>query len=47
MLSEIQGVEKVDVDFAQKTATVTVKKGTDTTAVAAALSGRYSGKLKE
>ena len=47
MLADVEGVEDVNVDFATKTATVKVEKGTDANTVVSALGGRYSGKLKE
>ena len=46
-LSKVEGVEEVEVDFASKTATVTVKAGTKPEDVAKGLSGKFSGTVKQ
>lgn len=46
-LAKVDGFKDVEIDFASKTAKVTVEKGTDSAAVAKALSGKYSGELKK
>ena len=44
---KVDGVQACEISFEEKTATVTVKKGTDPEVVAAALTGQFSGTLKE
>ena len=45
-LQSVSGVVSASVDYASKTVTVKVKKGTDPKDVAAGLTGQYSGTLQ-
>ena len=45
-MKKVDGVSDCVVDFASKTATVHVKKGTSPESVAAGLSGKFTGKVK-
>ncbi|MAB89972.1 MAG: hypothetical protein CMJ90_10995 [Planctomycetes bacterium] len=45
-LLEVSGVQSCDVSFDTKTAIVKVAKGTDPKAVAAGLSGKFSGSVQ-
>ncbi len=45
-MEAVPGVNKVDVDFDAKTATVTMDAGTKPADVAKALSGQFSGSVK-
>ena len=45
-LLEVPGVKSCEVSFDAMTATVTAKKGTDPEAVAAGLSGKFSGTVQ-
>jgi hypothetical protein len=47
MLEVVPGVQDVSVDFSEKTATVTVAKGTPVATIAAGVSGRFSAKIKQ
>ena len=46
MLTKVPGVEKVEIDFDNKTATCTVAEGVDEKALAKAVSGRFSASVK-
>jgi len=45
-LLKVSGVQSCDVSFDAKTATVKVAKGTDPKAVAAGLSGKFTGSVQ-
>ena len=46
MLTNVPGVENVEIDFDKKTATVTVPESVDAAALAKAVSGRFSATVK-
>lgn len=46
MLTKVKGVESVEVDFDNKTATCTVTDAVDPAALAKAVSGQYSATVK-
>ncbi len=45
-LKTVPGVQAVKIDYNAKTATCTVKKGTDPKVVAGGLSGKYTGSVQ-
>ena len=47
MLMKVDGVEKVDISVADKTATCTVKKGTKPDDLAKAVGDRFSATVKQ
>jgi copper chaperone CopZ len=47
LLMKVDGVTDCEVSAADKSATVTVKKGTDPEKLASAVTGRFSAKVKK
>jgi copper chaperone CopZ len=46
MLTKVPGVEKVEIDFDNKTATCTVAESVDAAALAKAVGGRFTATVK-